>query len=346
MRIVALFLSIFLMSVSLLTGQDDTAGIRIAAGTTPSVVQIKTTTGSGTGFLVDALGVVVTNDHVASSGDLISITLGNGDIYNTINKVASDPVHDISVLRIPGFNLPKLSLGDSEGVQIGQRVFVIGNPLGLQNTFTDGVISAVRQFDGVRLFQISAPISPGSSGSPVVNTNGDVIAVAVAKWRGGENLNFAVPINYVRGLISLQPGTPVTTVSSNRTNVIDDSGLSGLWSSLASGGELEIIQDGDRLYVEYKFSSELKQAGQFSLYDLKRESPTSFLGTQRFQGVCKNTFGVTSRFSLQASVELQNVSSRRIEGRALGPKPNWNPCKGGKLKDSERQWNNFVWIRK
>src|ERR1019366_1252384 len=166
--------------------------------------------GSGSGFLVDSLGVIVTNHHVSEAGDIVSVTLANGDVYNTVNKVADDSVRDISVLRVPGFNLAQAKLGDSESVQVGQKVFVIGNPFGLQNSLTDGIVSAVRQFDGVRLFQISAPISPGSSGSPVVNTDGEVIAIAVAKWRGGENLNFAIPINYARGLISLGPGTPAT----------------------------------------------------------------------------------------------------------------------------------------
>lgn len=160
-NMIRLFCTIALLLASPLGAQDETAGIRIAAGISPAVVEIKTTKGSGTGFLVDALGVLITNDHVASSGDLVSITLSNGDIYNTINSVASDSDRDIAVLRIPGFNLPKLELGNSEEVQVGQRIFVVGNPLGLQNTLTDGVVSAVRQFDGVRLFQVSAAISPG-----------------------------------------------------------------------------------------------------------------------------------------------------------------------------------------
>jgi V8-like Glu-specific endopeptidase len=337
------------MFVATLNAQDESAGIRIATSTTPSVVEIKTTKGAGTGFLVDSLGVVVTNDHVASSGDLISIKLANGDIYNVINKVAADPVHDISVLRIPGYNLPKLQLGDSEGVQVGQRIFVIGNPLGLQNTFTDGVVSAQRQFDGVRLFQVSAPISPGSSGSPVVNLNGEVIGIAVGKWRGGENLNFAVPINYARGLISLQPGTPVTTGAIDRsTNANNDSGLSGLWTSLTNGNELEIREDNDRLYVEFDYAPQMKQAGVFSLYDLKRTGAGSYSGIQRYRGYCTNslTNTITTRYSYEAAIELTSVSPRRIEGRALGPKRGWNFCTGKPLKDSDREWVNFVWVRK
>ena len=204
-------IAVFAASAQALNGQDETAGIRIAAAVAPAVVEIKTTKAAGTGFLVESVGVLLTNEHVASSGNLISVKLSNGDIYNRINIVATDSARDIAVLRIPGFSLPTLRLGDSDAVQVGQRVFIVGNPLGLENTLTDGVVSAVRQFDGVRLFQVSAPISPGSSGSPVLNLNGEVVGIAVGKWRGGENLNFAVPINYARGLISLAPGTPATS---------------------------------------------------------------------------------------------------------------------------------------
>src|SRR5262249_50748668 len=149
-------------------------------------------------------------------------------------------------------------------------------------------------------FQVSAPISPGSSGSPVLNVNGEVIGIAVSKWRGGENLNFAVPINYARGLISLAPGTPASSpIIPTRAVGTDATSLSGIWKSLVSGNEMEIREDGDRLYVEFIYSAEERQLGRMSIYDLKRPTTgvNTYTGTFRTGGYCKDYAGrPVSRF--------------------------------------------------
>jgi hypothetical protein len=113
-----------------------------------------------------------------------------------------DARRDLAILKIKGFNLPVVELGNSDEVAQGARVVVIGNPMGLENSVSDGLWSGARDTGaGYKLQQMTAPISPGSSGGPVFDIRGRVIGVATLSLVEGQNLNFFVPINYARGLI-------------------------------------------------------------------------------------------------------------------------------------------------
>ena len=117
---------------------------------------------------------------------------------------AESQLVDLALLKIPAQGLPTVTLGNAQTVLPGQIITVIGNPRRLQNTVSSGLISQVRKkANGVIWHQISAPISPSSSGSPVFNEDGDVISVAFASFKGdgNQNLNFAVPANYLAQLI-------------------------------------------------------------------------------------------------------------------------------------------------
>ena len=157
----------------------------------------------GTGFMVMASGVFVTNYHVIQGVYPAQVRLASGDVYDAISVIDTDERKDIAVLKIKGFNLPVVQLADSDGVKVGSEVVVIGNPKGLEGTVTNGLVSAIRDTgEGYKIFQISAPISPGSSGSPVFDKTGQVIGIATATVKDGQNLNFAVPMNYIRGMIA------------------------------------------------------------------------------------------------------------------------------------------------
>jgi S1-C subfamily serine protease len=175
----------------------------------PSVVliigldQAQETTVLGTGFLVSSTGVFITNRHVIEGVFPAQVKLSNGDVYDNPAVVATDARKDIAILKIKGFNLPTVTLGDSDSVTIGSQVTVIGNPKGLEGSITDGLVSGKRDTgDGYNVLQINAAISPGSSGSPVFNEFGEVIGIATATLVDGQSINFAIPINYARGLIS------------------------------------------------------------------------------------------------------------------------------------------------
>jgi hypothetical protein len=184
----------------LLHGQRQTPDIYKEAS--PAVVAIEGEHKSGSGFLITADGVVVTNYHVVAGEKNVSVRLASGLELAVDEVIAEDPQLDIVLLRVKGKGFPKLTLGDSDRVQPGDSIMVISNPLGLAGSVTDGLVSGVREFDGAKMLQISAPISPGSSGGPVFDHAGRVIGVARATLLGGQNLNLAVPSNVVAAIVA------------------------------------------------------------------------------------------------------------------------------------------------
>lgn len=174
----------------------------------PSVVAIKVTTafgeGGGTGFLIDAQGTVGTNYHVIEHAEKLEVKLMDGTIADSVEILAESQEKDLAILRIKTkATLTPVILGDSDKVTVGERVISIGNPLGLEHTLTDGLVSARRVFEGTKMIQMSAPVSPGNSGGPVFNSRGEVVGVTTRGVRPmeGQNLNLAMPVNDVRAML-------------------------------------------------------------------------------------------------------------------------------------------------
>jgi S1-C subfamily serine protease len=160
---------------------------------------------SGTGFLVTPAGHFVTNYHVIEHAQDIMAKLKDGREFKVSGSVELNRDLDLAVLKFDATALP-VALGDSDAVRVGQHVFAIGSPMGLEQTVSDGIISAIRgDTPDEKLFQITAPISPGSSGGPLFNENGEVIGITFAQLTEGQNLNFAIPINSVRPFIKDGP---------------------------------------------------------------------------------------------------------------------------------------------
>ncbi len=160
---------------------------------------------SGSGFVVSSDGVIATAAHVVHGATAATVRLSTGDNYDVQGVIAIDEARDFALIRIAGFGLPMVPLGNSDSVAVGTHLLAVGAPLGFEATVSDGLLSAARLKDGTRLFQISVPISPGSSGGPVATDDGLVVGIVVATWKeeGAQNLNFALPINYLRGQIPL-----------------------------------------------------------------------------------------------------------------------------------------------
>ena len=202
-----------LVAVSLwgaLSAQSDWA--TVAQRAKSSVVKIIARTsdgeGTGTGFAVSADGKIATNYHVIESASKIFVKLPNGRTVGVQRVIASDKRVDLAILQVRGVSLRPLSLGDSSAVKVGQEVCVMGSPLGLEQSFSTGVVSAKRVMDGFEWIQITAPISPGNSGSPVMTRSGRVIGVATFGYEKGQNLNFASSVKYLRMLLNRQPIRP------------------------------------------------------------------------------------------------------------------------------------------
>ena len=155
----------------------------------------------GSGFVVQK-GVVLTNLHVLKGCTAGAVRLvGDQESARIAGVVASDAALDLALLSVPTLEAAPLPLGDSSAASIGDRIFVVGNPQNLEGTFSEGIISGKRKLDDIRLLQITAPISGGSSGGPVLDSNARVIGVATSSLRTGQNLNFAITTEYVAKLM-------------------------------------------------------------------------------------------------------------------------------------------------
>ena len=156
----------------------------------------------GSGFIISSDGKIVTNFHVVAGKPAILARRSDGSFLVIKGVLASDKANDLAILQAEGRNLPFVRLGDSDRVKVGEAICVIGSPMLLEGTVSAGIISAVRELqDGRKLLQITAPISEGSSGSPVFNRKGEVIGVASFTLSEGQNLNFAIPSNAVKTLL-------------------------------------------------------------------------------------------------------------------------------------------------
>ncbi len=159
---------------------------------------------TGSGFIVQD-GQIATNHHVVNNMSIgFAKLVGKEGVYPVETILDTDKEHDLAVIKVGGIAAPVLSLGNSDTVRIGDKVYVAGNPQGLEGSFSDGIISAIRG-DPDKFFQMTAPISQGSSGGPVFNERGEVIGVSFATHRNGQNLNFAIPVNYLKALMPTLP---------------------------------------------------------------------------------------------------------------------------------------------
>lgn len=156
---------------------------------------------SGSGFIVDADGLVVTNEHVIHGAESIRVTLHDGRELTPVTLLAVDRSHDLALLRVDTRGLAAAPVSQDDTVAVGTRATAIGSPLGLSYTLTDGLISAVREAEGTTFLQIEAAIAPGSSGGPLFDPRGRVIGVTTAT-AGAAGMNLALHPRYIRGLLA------------------------------------------------------------------------------------------------------------------------------------------------
>ncbi len=167
-------------------------------------------TGSGTGFFIDGAGTLATNHHVIEHASVIGIKeRGKSDWNTNVEILAEDKAHDLVLLRLGNATAAKpVRLGDSDRITVGERILTIGNPLGLDYTLTDGLVSSRRVYDGRDMIQMSVPVSPGNSGGPLFNLRGEVIGIVTLQVLelGGraQNLNMAMPTSALKALLSNQ----------------------------------------------------------------------------------------------------------------------------------------------
>jgi len=198
------------LSTSLVCAQEQSVS-DIAEEAMPCVVQIiayditGTPRGHGTGFFIEP-GKILTNAHVVNKAYSIEI-ISDMEYHDEITIMKSDEDIDLALVSVDVRTNSFLTFEPKPEIRPGQRIITIGNPMGLEKTVSDGLISAIRVFDDIQVIQISAPISPGSSGGPLLNEHGYVIGVTSATLEEGQNLNFAIGIKTIRNFLK-RPNNP------------------------------------------------------------------------------------------------------------------------------------------
>ena len=177
----------------------------------PSVVLVKTAAGLGSGFFINKAGYLVTNFHVIAGEKKISVTqflqenkILRRVVHKEVEIVATAPFHDLAILKLKAFDTPitPVIFAPAEELSIGETIFAIGNPLGLERTVTEGVISQThRNFGGILYLQVDAPVNPGNSGGPLFNARGQVIGIINMGVPTMEGLNFAIPALHAKYIL-------------------------------------------------------------------------------------------------------------------------------------------------
>lgn len=196
---ISIFLLLFIYSSNCYS--QTLSSVQIYKKVSPAVVVIhaydendKLST-QGSGVVINAKGYVVTNYHVLSGNKRIEILHGK-EIIPFVDIIGIDVEKDILILKIEAKKFSSIKIGDSKSLNIGQRIYAIGSPMGLENSISEGIISGLRNYNELNrnFIQLTASISPGSSGGAVVNDKGELIGISTLTFKQGQNLNFAIPI--------------------------------------------------------------------------------------------------------------------------------------------------------
>lgn len=217
----------------------------------PSVVFITCVDAGGqpsSGVILRADGIIATNFHVVSGAVAARVQLSNSDIYDDVSVVDIDERKDIAILKIKAVNLPVLAIADSDAIKVGAAIYTIGSPRGLTGSLSSGIVSSLRpasdlssELTGFRIIQFTAPISPGSSGGALLDDTGKLLGLVFAFRPGGQNLNVAIPVNYVAPLAANAKGEGrilkkmpniESSMVATRNTTDDIAGIyTGVWSS-------------------------------------------------------------------------------------------------------------------
>jgi hypothetical protein len=337
---------------------QDTISTDVIGAVSRAVVLIRgetpTGTSLGSGVIISTDGTIVTALHVIEQMTAGAVELASKERFDSFSVVSFDARRDLAIIRVPGFDLPAVKMGNSNNLKVGQSVIAMGSPRGLQGTVTAGIVSAIREdlLEGVRLIQTDAAVNPGNSGGPLLSSSGELMGIVTAKLKSSEALNFAVPVNYVRGLLGVsQPPIDLVTMRTRLATNEDiftkkqQSPFPSDWKSLISGNQYAIRRDGQRMYIEWKLAEAAKKVGSFAAADLLASEDGVFRGTQRLVIACTHGLIETVKRcpGIEHQIELTTVTNSRIEGRLqVGASFDCGKCQ---FKQAAK-WSSFVWIPK
>jgi hypothetical protein len=285
----------------------------------------------GSGLVLRADGLIATNFHVIRGAVSASVKLANGDVYDEVAIAASDDRRDIALLKIRATNLPSLSLANSDELRVGATVYALGAPLGLEGSLSEGLVSAIRpaseissELQGFRVIQFTAPSSHGSSGGPLLDESGKVEGLVTSTLVAGQNLNFAIPANYVAGLVSNWNGQAqalARMVDATRTHTSRSAR-----EVLAGARSLCIVQENGSPVIKAEIEKKLLKWGRLTLLSSVNGSDLVLVIAQTGQ------LNVVTGEGNQAAASLKDQES----GAVL-----WSTTKGGSW--SMRGYSN-AWV--
>jgi hypothetical protein len=258
----------------------------------------------------------------------------------------------LAVIKVSGKNLPFLTIGDDDKLNVGDHVVAIGSPLGLEGTVSEGVVSAFRDIENKKWIQTTAPVSHGNSGGPLLDMRNRVVGVITmgVTPEVGQNLNFAAPTKEVVSLLvaAHQQAAPLNSAASRNADSFTDGRV---WTSLTTGKDYSVRQDGDFLYLDWSnISAEGRSAGEFQRGELKKGTDGKWRGNTHLGVPCTYTRGLgayartyTNFCRVDLDVEIDFLSDRRIEGIAS----NWEKFDCRKCRGEGVVANKpFTWIPK
>ena len=363
-RVVSFLISSFLvLSPSGITQQSSGDMSQLVKSSIEAVVLIVVNDASGkpvlegSGFLVSPDGRIVTNHHVVANASSATVKLNNGAFSPVEGIIADDPEHDLALIKVPGKNLPYLTLEDSDSLTVGQRVLAIGSPLGLENSVSDGIVSGFRKFeDGKNWIQTTAPASHGNSGGPLLVMDGKVAGVLTWKVGEGENLNFAAPSKLIVPMLANSGVQPLGTNS--KTAATSSTGLSKekVWTSMTSGRDFKLRIDGDYIYTEWiNLPPQLQTTAAFMRSELKKDGdkwvgkvrsllPYAFKSSYMDFWKTGQQMGTenVNWCTVELEFEIDTLTDTRIEGRGMG----FTSFDAKKCKPGKMEWKTFTWIPK
>lgn len=243
-----LFSSIFYFIFSQAHANTSIPFEKVIADILPSAVVIESDEGHGSGIILSENGVIVTNLHVIVDVRDISVKLSNGSRFDEVQILGFDEKNDLAILKVSGRSLPYVDLNFSTKAQIGQTVYALGAPEGLEQTLSKGIVSSIRTLEDRKLIQTDAAISAGSSGGGLFSQNGELLGVLVSYFKEGQNLNFAIPTELIKPLL-IEP-VALTETEFFALNIHQENAYDAL-NAMSSSDVLETFLS--RMSSEYNF---------------------------------------------------------------------------------------------
>ena len=315
----------YLKSIGAVPTDEKLTGAQVSQKAAPAVFLIMAENNSsysqGSGFFIDGSGVAVTNYHVIDGMTAAYALMTSGERFEITNVIYADKSRDVAIIRVTrtsgnGVTLnafPYLVMGDSSALQSGETVYALGNPMGLQNTFSNGIVSNPSQLvDGQLYIQNTTPISPGSSGGALLNERAQVIGVTTSSIETGDgstqNLNFAVPINTVKNIDRSVPGTPFGEWAASVGYVGVDFSVSPQYRALA-------LTVGDKFKMNISFGV----AGYPGDFTVRVDSSNELVVSGYWEDDWKNETNLDlTTEALSVGTATLTISIRSEEGVVLG----------------------------